>query len=72
LRGAFAYEGHADGVNQAGQGGFLATSDFIYEILCGFFAHAIEIFQCFQVKFVEVGEIFHFILFEELVHDFFA
>src|SRR5271170_703571 len=72
LRGTFADEGHADGEDQASQGGFFAAGDFVYEILGGFFAHAVEIFQRFQVEFVEVGEIFHFILFEELVHDFFA
>ena len=59
LRGAFAHEGHADGVDQAGEGGFLAAGDFVYEILRGFFGHAIEIFQRFQIELVKVGEIFH-------------
>ena len=72
LRGAFAHEGHADGVDQAGQGVLLAAGDFVNEILRGFFGHAIEIFQRFQVEFVKVGEIFYQIFFEELVHDFFA
>ena len=72
LRGAFAHEGHTDGVDQTGQGVLLAAGNFVYEILRGFFGHAIEIFQRFQVEFVKVGEIFYQIFFEELVHDFFA
>ena len=51
---------------------FLAAGDFVQEILRGFFAHAFEIFQSFQVELVKVGEIFHQIFFQELVHDFFA
>ncbi len=38
----------------------------------GFFGHAVEIFQSLQIQFVKIGEILHQILFEQLVHDFFA
>ena len=57
LRGAFANEGHADGVDQAREAGFFAGGDFVEQILRGFFGHAVEIGECFKIQAVEVGVI---------------
>src|SRR3984957_8500341 len=72
LRGAFADEGHAEGVDPAREAGFFAVGDFVEQILRGFFAHAIEVAERFKIESVEIGVIFDQALFEKLDNDFIA
>ncbi len=72
LRGALADEANADAVDQALEAVLFAGGDFVEQILRGFFGHALEIGERFEIELVEIGEILHQILFDELVDDFFA
>src|SRR5579862_5873862 len=72
LSGALADERDADAVDEALEAVLFARSDFVEEILGGLFGHALEIGDGFEIETVNIGVVFHQILFDELVDDFFA
>src|ERR1700758_3443251 len=72
LGGTLADERDTDAVDEALEAVLFAGGDFVEEILGGFFGHAIEIGNGFEVEPVNIGVIFYQIVFDELVDDFFA
>src|ERR1700746_2473346 len=69
---ALANERYADSVDEALEAVLFARGDFIEEILSGFFGHALEVGDRFEIELVDIGIIFHKIFLDELVDDFFA
>src|SRR5580700_2186245 len=68
----FTDERNADSIDQAFEAVLFAGGDFVDEILGGFFGHAIEIGERFEIEPVNIGVVFHEIFFDELIDNFFA
>ena len=72
LGGTLADERYADSVDQAFEAVLFAGGDFVKKILGGFFGHAIEIGDGFEIEPVDIGVVLYEISLDELVDDFFA
>ena len=59
LSRALADERDADGVNEAVEAVLLAGGNFIEQILRGFFGHALETGERFEIEPVEIGKVLH-------------